>query len=258
VQHILAKQQASTLAAFASSNVLLGFDFDGTLAPIVPVPAAVRMRAHTRKLLAAVTRRYPAVVISGRLRADLIRRVGNVPIWHLAGNHGLEPWGEDCYNAAQVREWVKLLRRDLASFAGVVVEDKKYSVTVHYRHARNRRRVLDTLHRAVRSLSAARSIGGHFAVSIIPSGAPDKGEALDRARQLLVCDTAVYVGDDETDEDVFERANQNNRLLAIRVRRSRSSHAPYYLDDQNQIDELLERFLLLRPLRRRPLVALSN
>jgi trehalose 6-phosphate phosphatase len=257
VQNILAKQQALTLAAFASSNVLLGFDFDGTLAPIVARPATVRMRPLTRRLLTSIARRYPAVVISGRMRSDLVRRVGSVPVWHLAGNHGLEPWGQDYCDAARVQEWVRLLRRDLANFAGVDVEDKKYSVTVHYRHARNRRRVLDTLHRVVRSLSAARSIGGHFAVSIVPSGAPDKGDALDRARQLLVCDTAVYVGDDDTDEAVFSRARQNTRLLAIRVGRSRSSRARYYLDDQSHIDELLERLLALRPLRLRQPTGLS-
>src|SRR5581483_12084952 len=79
MRHILAERHQPTLAGFASSNVLLGFDYDGTLAPIVADPAAARMRPSTRRLLASVARRYPSVVISGRARRDLVRRVGAVP-----------------------------------------------------------------------------------------------------------------------------------------------------------------------------------
>ena len=248
VHNILAKRQAHVLAAFASSNVLVAFDYDGTLAPIAPRPDAVKMRLRTRKLLSDVARRYPAVVISGRSRDDLLRHVKNVPVWHLAGNHGLEPWGTANFDKARVRKWVSSLERDLAAHAGVHVEDKIYSLTVHYRHARNRRAAVMRLRHAISRLSGARSIGGRYAISVVPTGAPNKGDALERARQLLVCDTAIYLGDDETDEDVFERAS-HHKLLAIRVGRSRSSRAQYCLTSQHDIDTLLDRLLTLRPLR---------
>jgi trehalose-6-phosphatase len=47
---ILARRHRATLAAFAGGRLLVAFDFDGTLAPIVPVPARARMRAGTRRL----------------------------------------------------------------------------------------------------------------------------------------------------------------------------------------------------------------
>jgi len=89
MQHILAKRHLPTLANFVASNVLVAFDFDGTLAPIVRDPAAARMRRSTRRLLGSVARRYPCVVISGRARLDLAKRVRSLSIVHLAGNHGL-------------------------------------------------------------------------------------------------------------------------------------------------------------------------
>jgi trehalose 6-phosphate phosphatase len=245
---ILAKRHAPVLAHFAASNVLVALDYDGTLAPIAATPKAARMRARTRKLLIAVAERYPCVVISGRSRDDVASRVDRIPVWHVSGNHGVEPWGQNDVSLARVRGWVERLRARLAPFPGVVVEDKLYSVAVHYRGARDKARARRAVVDAVRSLRGARIIGGSQAVNLVPRGAPHKGVALERARRLLVCDTAIYVGDDETDEDVF-RAARPDRLLAIRVGQARRSRARYSLKDQREIDRFLQALLTLRPLR---------
>lgn len=244
--HILAKRHIHRLAEFAWSNTVVGFDYDGTLAPIVHDPALARMRAKTRRLLGALARRYPCVVISGRAWEDLVKCVGSVPVWHLAGNHGLEPWAQDANYATQVREWVPRLEARLASHAGVTIEDKIYSVTIHYHRARNRRRALAVIGRAVRMIGGARVLGGNHAVSLVPRGAPHKGSALERARRLLVCDTAIYVGDDDTDEDVF--GTRSDRLLGIRIGRAPGSRAAFCLTRQEEIDDLLRALLAFRPL----------
>jgi trehalose 6-phosphate phosphatase len=248
--HILAKRHVHTLADFAASNVLLAFDYDGTLAPIVPDPSVARLSRATRRLLATAATRYPCVVISGRARHDLIKRVGNIPVFHLSGNHGLEPWAQSAAYHRRVDGWVRRLRERLAPYAGVVVEDKTYSLTIHYRHARRRRAAMAAIDDVVRGLRGARSLGGHDAISLVPSGAPTKGAALERARRLLACDTAIYVGDDQTDEDAFTAARAD-RLLAIRVGARRQSRARYYLRSQLEIDDLLRTLLALRPLHPR-------
>ena len=106
---ILASRNHLVLARFARSNLLVAFDYDGTLAPIVQAPDRARMRPTTRRLLRSVTERYPCMVISGRARADLIRRLGDLPVEHVSGNHGLEPWGENERYVQQAREWVAYL-----------------------------------------------------------------------------------------------------------------------------------------------------
>ncbi len=245
--HILAKRHVHTLADFASSNVLLAFDYDGTLAPIVSDPAVARLPRATRHLLASAADRYPCVVISGRARHDVTKRVGRIPLFHVSGNHGLEPWGQTAGYARRVKGWVRRLRERLAAYSGVVVEDKTYSVTIHYRNAVHRRRMLAAIDEAVRGLRGARSLGGQDAISLVPSGAPTKGVALEQARLLLACDTAIYVGDDQTDEDAFSAA-QADRLLAIRIGAQRRSRASYYLRNQSEIDDLLRALLAFRPL----------
>lgn len=68
---ILALRNQPVLERYASSNLLVAFDYDGTLAPIVSAPDRAHMRPQTRRLLKGVARRYPCVVISGRSRDDL-------------------------------------------------------------------------------------------------------------------------------------------------------------------------------------------
>ena len=199
---ILAKRNQGVLARYALSNLLVAFDYDGTLAPIVTLPERARMRVSTRRLLRLVAERYPCIVISGRARDDLIRRLRDIPVVHVSGNHGLEPWAEDVRYVLQVREWIKQLAPRLAPCQGVIIEDKIYSLSIHYRAARDRQQAARAIDAAVRDLTGTRRIGGKLVLNLVPAGAPNKGAALERARRLLVCDAALYVGDDETDEEV--------------------------------------------------------
>src|SRR5579859_6954670 len=62
----------------ASRRVALFLDFDGTLAPLTLLPQQSRLPARARGVLRRLARhpRVTLVVISGRRRADLRRRVG--------------------------------------------------------------------------------------------------------------------------------------------------------------------------------------
>jgi trehalose 6-phosphate phosphatase len=249
MRYILAKRHAPTLAAFANSKVVAAFDYDGTLAPIAPDPASAPMRKRTRRLLEAVAEHYPCVVISGRKRADLARCLNGIRVSHVAGNHGAEPWGRNTEHVAQVRQWRLQLDQQLRSFRGIVIEDKKYTLTIHFRHARPRRTALAAVERAVRTLRGVRAIPGKETVNLLPRGAVDKGDALDRARRLLRCDLVIYVGDDDTDEAAFNRTREG-WMVGIRVGLRRRSHAAYHLKNQTDIDILLERLIRLRQAHR--------
>lgn len=245
IRNLLAEKNLEVLREFASSDLLLAFDFDGTLAPIVPDPAAAKMRARTRELLVRVCRHYPAIIVSGRAASDVRDRVRGVGLLEVIGNHGLEPWRRSEDFAKQVKRWIPTLKERLAAFKGVVIEDKTFSVAVHYRKSREKRLAREAIAAAAKELEPLRVVGGHQVVNLLPEGAPHKGIALSAARDRLGCDTALYVGDDETDEDVFAR-DEPGRLLTIRIGQKMSSRAAYFLEDQTHIDELLWQLLLLR------------
>lgn len=242
---ILSPHHRPILAGYALSNVLLAFDYDGTLAPIVTTPAAAEMRSTTARLLARASRRYPCVVISGRMLADIEQRVQDIPLWYVFGNHGFEPVRQDTPPTGRTAAWLRMLREQLPAQPGIVIEDKSHTLTIHYRAAPDRERAAAAIGRAVQSLTDARVVGGAEAVNLLPRDGADKGVALGRAMHQFACTTAIYVGDDDTDEDAF-RAVGPDRLLGVRIGRSERSAAGFYLENQTDIDALLRILVDLR------------
>jgi trehalose 6-phosphate phosphatase len=234
---------------FAWSNVLLAFDYDGTLAPLVNEPARATMRLSTRRLLTRASKLYPCVVITGRAQGDALGRLRGVEVCRVVGNHGAEPSSGAANMRRRVKQWLPTLKTRLSRRQGVIVEDKGFSVTVHYRQARQRTAARRAILNAARSLHDVRIIGGKLAVNFLVPDAPHKGLALERERAHFACDTVVYVGDDETDEDVFQ-LDRPGRLLSIRVGQKRTSAASYYILNQEEIDRLLGTFVAVRGDRR--------
>jgi trehalose 6-phosphate phosphatase len=94
-------------------------------------------------------------------------------------------------------------------------------------------------------LHGTRIVEGKMVVNILPADAPDKGSALLTLRKRLHCQSAIYVGDDDNDEDVFALA-QRERLLGIHVGRSPRSQAAYFLPSQADVDRLLVKLVQMR------------
>jgi trehalose 6-phosphate phosphatase len=252
MKHILARGHVDVLAQLAWTRVLLAFDFDGTLAPIVEDRDSAGMRTRTAKLFSKVCSLYPCALISGRSRSDVATRVEGASVKHVVGNHGLESGVGLGAFEGDVATARSLLTRALAGLSGIDVEDKRYSLAVHYRRSRQKRNARAAIHAAVRALHVPmRTIPGKMVVNVVPDRAPNKGDALLQLRETEDVDTALYVGDDVTDEDVF-KLDQPGRVLSIRVGASRTSSATYFLRTQMEIDALLSKLVTLRDGRRAP------
>ena len=245
MKRLMTAAHRGLLEPFAWSQTLLAFDFDGTLAPIVDRPEAAAMRAVTRGLLRKAARLYPCVVISGRSLSDLSDRVKGLGLRGVVGNHGVEPFRAIGRIHRRVRDWRPLFEKALAGESGAEIEDKTYSLAIHFRRSRAKKRVRALALAVASGLDDARVIGGIEVMNIVPADAPHKGMALERERARLRCDTAIYVGDDETDEDVFA-LDQPGRLLTVRVGRKSLSRANFYLDSQLDIDVFLREVIELR------------
>lgn len=246
MRYILASRYRPLLRRFAASRGLVAFDFDGTLAPLVPKPEQAAIRPTTVKLLSRLALRYPCIVVSGRARSDVAARLRSVPLREIVGNHGIEPWNTSPAIEAAVQRWKLALEQPLKRYTGVVLEDKAYSLAVHYRHARRKGTARRAIVRLARGLPEARLVGGIDVVNLLPRGGPNKGWAVQRAMSHFNCDAVLYVGDDDTDEDVFSLADS---VLSIRVGRDRESRADYYIRHQKEIERLMRVLIELRQAR---------
>lgn len=242
---ILDEEGRQRLAARAATRALLAFDFDGVLAPLVERRSQARVPARTRRLLAAVAERYPTIVLSGRMYADLEPRLRGIPLSGIYGNFGYESARGGEAPSSRVERWASRLAADLRQHQGVSIENKRYSLAVHYRGARDRAAAKRAMAAAIGRLYGARVLEGTLAATVLPGRRMHKGVALQRARRSLGCTNALYIGDDGTDEDAFASAPAS-RLVAIKVGHSSRTHAQFHLARQAQIDDLLSLLIELR------------
>ncbi len=242
----MTRDRIAALASWRAKPVLLAFDFDGTLAPIVGNRDEATMRPSTRALLARVGTLYPVAIISGRARRDVATKVQGTGAKHVIGNHGNEPAPNLAELARVVAEAREVLVRELTPESGVSVEDKLYSLSLHYRHAPDSRVARKAIARALAHLPVPmRVIGGKRVVNLVPEGARHKGDVVRELCASEPAEAALYVGDDVTDEDVFAHVDRTS-LVGVRVGRSERSAAEFYLKDQREIDDLLVRLIELR------------
>ncbi len=243
MKSLLAGGNEHVLAQVARSGALLAFDFDGTLAPIVSDREEAAMRPRTSSLFAQVCETYACAVISGRSRSDVAQRVGSARVKYLIGNHGVEAEETALPFRDELQDVRARLESAFSSLAGIDVEDKGYSLTVHYRQATAKRAARTAIRAAIATLPfQLRTIPGKLVVNLVPLQAPHKGNALQKLMGDAGAVAALYVGDDVTDEDVFLLA-ANAGVLGVRIGVSKLSAAPYYLRDQREIDALLTRLL---------------
>ena len=134
MRRILARSNAYVVEQFALSNLIVVFDYDGTLAPIVEDPDDAEMRPSTRELLARVADCYPCAILSGRSRPEVMRFVGALGIEWVLGNHGTE-WGREPSDGLEferkVGSWHNQLSKRLADRPGA----RRWEHRLPQRHA---------------------------------------------------------------------------------------------------------------------------
>jgi len=237
MQYLLSRAARPVLTRLARQRTLCAFDFDGTLAPIVDRPERAGMRVRTRKLLGGLATLYPCIVVSGRARSDVLGKLRSVKLAGVIGNHGAETDVTDGKSNRRIKQWKDALEADLLALPGVWVEDKGLSLAVHYRQCKQKAQARRRILAAARDLKNVRVFGGKQVVNLVMDNAPHKGDALAAERDRLKCNSILYIGDDDNDEDAF---GLEGKLFPVRIGRKGDSHARYYLRSQAEIDELLE------------------
>jgi trehalose-phosphatase len=204
-----------------SRHLLVLCDLDGTLCEFDPDPGAVYLPPHRQELLNAIALRGASIgIVSGRRLADLRRRIGNLNATYLAGFHGLEiisPAGSFTHpDVVSVQTLVHDIRTAIApgvaKLTGVFVEDKEFSITLHYREATPAAQVvaqslLTTAARPDVEAGRLKLLPGSCAIELLPNVTWDKGAAVkwlrEEAERVDRDVSLIYLGDDLTDEHAF-------------------------------------------------------
>ena len=243
--------QRSTLAAHLGGRPVLVFlDYDGTLSPIVARPQDAVLADAMRDTLARLAERHVVGVVSGRELADLRARVGLEGLCY-AGNHGFE-WSAPAGAAVRCEAGAEYLTdvaavaarltTELAHIEGVLVENKRYSLSVHYRLVAPAREdeVADAVHAAAAAHPRLAVRRGKCVLEVLPCIDWHKGKAVRRLITAAAAPGAVplFIGDDITDEDAFRELRDDG--IGVQVSETpRPSAAQYWLRDVPEVQKLL-------------------
>ena len=237
-------------------HLLLLFDFDGTLCPFSPDPDAVHLTPAVSGLLGSLACKPASTVgiISGRRLPDLHRRARVAKEIYLAGFHGLEIEAPgEAFMHPDAAEATPLMRGIadqmqpcLQHLPGVFIEDKVFSIALHYREADDEVRVTAqdqfmSIARRHLDTGRLRALPGACVIELLPGIAWNKGHALEwireRVEKLHGPTFSVYIGDDVTDEDAFRAVGPNGMTIAAS---DRASGAQFLVDGPDSVRRLMQ------------------
>nr|MDD3013800.1 trehalose-phosphatase [Candidatus Gastranaerophilales bacterium] len=126
-------------------KVLLMFDYDGTLTPIVDKPDLAKLDPEVKTALETIADAtfVKVAIISGRNISVLKKLSGltskDISLFGLHGGEALID-GKICDYSSKakkikIQQICKILKNELELFNGIIIENKEYSVSVHYRLA---------------------------------------------------------------------------------------------------------------------------
>jgi len=233
-------------------RLVLVFDYDGTLTPLVAHPRLARLDPASREVLArlAATPRVAVGVVSGRGLDDLIGMVGLAGMSY-GGSTGLElELAGECLVSAEALDSRALLdtlsvaaESLLPAYPGAWVETKPFGFSVHYRQLNPKRveplraEVADLLRPHTASLHI---LDGPMVIEVVPAIERDKGTALRTivARSGAEPATVLYAGDSTNDTPALALAAELGGI-ALGVGPEPPAVAAYRLPDPAALAALL-------------------
>jgi trehalose 6-phosphate phosphatase len=204
----LAETEIPTIALDGTALLL---DIDGTLLDIASTPDGVAVPPDLKASICVLYERLGRALafVSGRT-LESIDALFSPPTLPAIGCHGaqLRPSADHIETVDIVPAHFGALFSDIATLAaGILVEDKQFSVAIHYRLAPEAeeqivRRLLE--HRDAIAAAGLQLLRGKAMVEI-KSRAYNKGSALKALMSYPPFSgrRPVFLGDDTTDEDVF-------------------------------------------------------
>ncbi len=225
-------------------ETFIGFDFDGTLSPIVARPADARPYPGIIDTLDLIAARFGLVaVVTGRPASFLIDHVRTGPLVARCGSYGrqrlrgdsarLHPETERYLPA--VRSAEEVLRRSWLPKlpSGCEIESKDCSFVLHYRNApdANEEEIRETVHSFVAGVQLVAHVG-RKSIEVVPPDGVDKGSTVTDLINSKAFHHGIFIGDDIGDMSAFvafSELEKSGDFSGVRV-----------VIDSSELDEKLE------------------
>jgi trehalose 6-phosphate phosphatase len=206
----------------APRPTLLALDVDGVLAPIVDHADEARLIAGVPELLDALATLTPVAIVSGRSMHNLLSQFEFPDGLEIYGSHGLESRNEpapplDAVEQERLDVLIALADQAAAlAGEGAWIERKPASVVLQVRQTDSRAgtSALAWLDQQAAGVAGAEMKHGSAVLELMVRPG-NKASALTAARDACRARSAVYIGDDVTDEDALRTLGDDD--IGVRV-----------------------------------------
>ena len=237
----------------ATRQTAIFLDYDGTLTPIVADYKAANLRPAMRKVVSDLADAMPVAVISGRDLRDVRDLVALEQLYY-AGSHGYELGGPDGWEMVQPEagEFLedldvaeRALQSRLSGIEGHAIERKRFTIAVHYRNVADEQvvAVAQVVDAVLRMVPRLQKTSGKKVLELKPDLDWGKGSAARELCSVLNLDTddaaILYIGDDLTDEDVFQITVGESTGIIVRDG-DRQTGADYGLESTDEVQKFLQ------------------
>jgi trehalose 6-phosphate phosphatase len=265
VQHLFSSWGSFRTDIESAAHVLLLSDYDGTLTPIVSRPDEAVLSPDVRDKLRALAVKpdFSVGIISGRSLSEVKTLVGVAGVYY-AGNHGFEIEGPGLRfihpvasaTRPEIEDVLRQLSAGLSGIAGVIIEYKGLSLSVHYRLVKksDEETVARIFHRVTSPWlhdGKIRVSAGKKVWEVRPPVDWHKGKAVATIVREMRASLGggqvltVYLGDDATDEDAFRVIHRPQGWSIYVGGDNPSSNADYFLNSTAEVVTFLSRLLEL-------------
>jgi trehalose 6-phosphate synthase/phosphatase len=232
-----------------AKNRLVLLDYDGTLVDHTSIPGnATLPQEMTEILLKLINQKGTGLfIITGRRYDDIDRFLNHIPVNILADHGAVVKEGPDWknhhkYDSSWKSPFLPVLESFTKKCPGSFTEDKMFSIAWHYRNADPvtgsacSRELLSTLKEIVTD-NEFRVLDGNKVVEIL-AGSAGKGKAVSKLMEGNLYDFILSIGDDATDEEMFEYFADNAIAYTVKVGEGITC-AKYKAENINSVASLL-------------------
>ena len=236
-----------------ATNRLVLLDYDGTLVNYVPLPELATLPDHIFDILFDLhDNPYTKIfIITGRGYRDIDKLLIHTPI-NIIAEHGamIKEGGFWRTEIVDNVSWKKPVIPIFEQFAGVCpgsfIEEKLYSVAWHYRNSdpdlgHIYSRQLVSLLKKVPNVHSLKILDGKKVVEVLTKHT-GKGLAVERLYDKNNYDFVLSIGDDATDEEMFEFLQHHSNAITIKVGEG-ATNARYKINSINEVVILLKLLL---------------
>ncbi len=237
-----------------ATNRLILLDYDGTLVNLAPLPEEAIPSEHLLNVLTKLIGipQAKVIIVTGRGHKDIDKFLGHLPMTiiaeHGAMNKENGKWVNEIKDDGLWKNKVRPLLNEITlTCPKSFIEEKNFSLAWHYRNAEKnigqiQSKKLIRILKDVAQYYNLKILDGNKVVEIT-TGETNKGKAIQYVIERNNYDCIICIGDDTTDEYMFEYLFKNENAITIKVGDG-NTIAKHKLDSVQEVILFIEKLSL--------------